>query len=104
MNETMKRNKRRKFTPEFKARVAMEAARGVRTINEIAADNELHPTQVSAWKKELLDGAASVFEGGGEARRSEEAMDKERAQYERKIGQLTIEMDWLQKKSKELGL
>jgi transposase-like protein len=99
-----KTRKRRKFTSEFKARVALEAARGMRTVNEIAADNELHPNQVSAWKKELLEGAAGVFEGGGEARRSEEAMEKERARYERKIGQLTIENDWLQKKSKELGL
>ena len=99
-----KTRKRRKFTAEFKARVALEAARGMRTVNEIAADNELHPNQVSAWKKELLEGAAGVFENGGEARRSEEAMEKERARYERKIGQLTIENDWLQKKSKELGL
>ena len=99
-----KTRKRRKFTPEFKARVALEAARGLRTVNEIAADNELHPNQVSAWKKELLEGAASVFESGGEARRTEEAMEKERARYERKIGQLTIEVDWLEKKSKELGL
>ena len=95
---------RTKFTAEFKARVALEAARGLRTVNEIAADNELHPNQVSAWKKELLEGAASVFEGGSEARRTEEAMEKERARYERKIGQLTIEVDWLEKKSKELGL
>ena len=84
--------------------MALEAARGLRTVNEIAADNELHPNQVSAWKKELLEGAASVFESGGEARRTEEAMEKERARYERKIGQLTIEVDWLEKKSKELGL
>ena len=102
--QPMKTKKRRTFSAEFKARVALEAARGVRTVNEIAADNELHPVQVSQWKKELLEGATSVFEGGGEARRSEEAAEKERATLERKIGQLTIEVDWLRKKSRELGL
>ena len=80
------------------------AARGLRTINEIAAENELHPVQVSQWKKELLEGACTVFESGSDARRTEEAVEKERAGLERKIGQLTVEVDWLRKKSKELGL
>lgn len=100
----MKKTKRRKFSAEFKARVALEAARGLRTINEIAAENELHPVQVSQWKKELLEGACTVFESGSDARRTEEAVEKERAGLERKIGQLTVEVDWLRKKSKELGL
>ena len=47
---TMTKRKRRRFSAEFKARVALEAARGVKTVNEIAADNELHPVQVSQWK------------------------------------------------------
>jgi transposase-like protein len=100
----MKKPKRRRFSAEFKARVALEAARGARTINEIAAENELHPVQVGQWKKELLEGAAGVFESGGTARRAEEEVEKERAKLERKIGQLTVEVDWLRKKSKELGL
>lgn len=100
----MKKPKRRKFSAEFKARVALDAARGVRTINEIAAESELHPVQVSQWKKELLEGASSVFESGSDARRTEQNVEKERAGLERKIGQLTIEVDWLRKKSKELGL
>lgn len=100
----MKRKNRRTFTAEFKARVALEAARGVKTVNEIAAEHELHPVQVSQWKKELLEGAAAVFERGGDAKKDEEAADRERARLERKIGQLTMEVEWLAKKSKELGL
>lgn len=96
--------KRRIFTPEFKARIALEAAKGLRTINEIAADNELHPVQVSKWKKELVSGASTVFESGTSLREAEEEAEKDRARLERKIGQLTLEVDWLAKKSKELGL
>ena len=98
----MKKKTRRNFTPEFKARVALEAARGAKTINEIAAEHDLHPVLVGQWKKDLLEGAAAVFERGGSAKKDEEAA--ERARLERKIGQLTMEVEWLAKKSKELGL
>ena len=60
----MKKKNRRNFTADFKARVALEAARGVKTINEIAAEHDLHPVQVGQWKKELLERAAAVFERG----------------------------------------
>ena len=95
---------RRSFTAEFKARVALEAARGARTINEIAAEHDLHPVQVGQWKKDLLEGAPTVFERGGAAKKSEESVERERSRLERKIGQLTMEVEWLAKKSKELGL
>ncbi len=83
----------------------MEAARGVKTIGTIADENELHPVQVSQWKKELLDGVHLVFEKDNkDARQDAEAAEKREAHLERKVGQLTIELEWLQKKSKELGL
>jgi len=100
----MKTKKRRTFNSEFKARVALEASRGIKTINEIAVENEVHPVQVSHWKKELVESAPELFESGASNRQDEKAAEKERAQLERKIGQLTIEVDWLRKKSKELGL
>lgn len=100
----MKKKNRRSFSAEFKARVALEAARGAKTINEIAAEHDLHPVQVGQWKKDLLEGAAAVFERGGAEKKEEEAAERERARLERKIGQLTMEVEWLAKKSKELGL
>ena len=100
-----KKRTRRRFSAGFKARVAMEAARGVKTVGTIADENEPHPVQVSQWKKELLDSMHLVFEKDGkDARQDAEAADRRQASLERKVGQLTIELEWLQKKSKELGL
>lgn len=73
-----------------------------KTIHQIAKDNELHPTQVTEWKKTLTENIASVFEGG--KRRKKEDFDKEREKLHSKIGQLTVEVDFLEKKSKQLGL
>jgi transposase-like protein len=100
-----KKRTRRRFSAEFKARVAMEAARGVKTVSEIADENELHPVQVSQWKKELLDSMHLVFEKESkEAQHDAKVAERREAHLERKVGQLTIELEWLQKKSKELGL
>ncbi|MFM2173472.1 MAG: hypothetical protein RLZZ54_1399 [Cyanobacteriota bacterium] len=57
-------SKRRTHSPEFKARVAMEAISGRKTIQEIAADHAIHPIQVSQWKRQLLDGASELFTRG----------------------------------------
>lgn len=100
-----KKRTRRRFSAEFKARVAIEAARGVKTVSEIAVENELHPVQVSQWKKDLLERAHVIFgDGSKDARREAEAAEQREARLERKVGQLTLEVEWLQKKSKELGL
>ena len=56
--------KRRKFSDQFKAKVALEALRGDRTIQEIAAKHRVHPNQVSTWKKQAVDGLSGVFSGG----------------------------------------
>lgn len=56
---------RRRFTSEFKARVALEALRGDKTIQEIAARHEVHPHQVSTWKRQAVDGLSAVFSNGG---------------------------------------
>ena len=57
----MSESKRKLFTGAQKAKVALEAVRGTKTINEIAQEHGVHPTQVSQWKKELLDNAGSLF-------------------------------------------
>ena len=56
--------KRRRHEPEFKARVAIEALKGLKTVQEIAKEFEIHPVQVSEWKKMMLEGAADVFAAG----------------------------------------
>lgn len=84
---------RRRFTAEFKARVALDALRGDRTIQEIAAQHAVHPNQVSTWKRQAVEGLGEVFSSGSEcaARDHEAEIEKLHA----KIGQLTVERDFL---------
>jgi transposase-like protein len=95
---------RRNHSAEFKARIAREAIRGVKTVTEIARENNLHPVQVSTWKKELEENMAAIFErkGAGDERYKE--MEERCARMERKVGQLVVEKEFLQKKCKELGI
>ena len=99
----MKR-KRRNHSPEFKARVAMEALKGIKPVHQIASENEIHPVQVSQWKKELQERMSEIFERKNG--RSKESIEEQRhvELLERKVGQLTIERDWLAKKAKQLGI
>ncbi len=97
-------NKRRIHSPEFKARIALEALKGIKPVHVIAADNEIHPVQVSKWKKDLQERMAELFERKN-ARSDEAAQDQKHIErLERKVGQLIVERDWLAKKSKELGI
>ena len=93
--------KRKSFNSEFKAKVAIEALKGQHTVNEIAAEFEVHPTQINAWKKQLLDSSADVF-GKGRQRQTED-FDKEREQLYSQIGRLKVEVDWLKKKTGHLS-
>jgi transposase/putative transposase len=95
--------KRRRHDPEFKARVALEALKGIKTIQQIAKDFDIHPVQVSDWKKAMTKGAAELFEPG-RTKAKEEDFERERDSLHSKIGQLAIEVDFLRKKSKQLGL
>jgi transposase len=98
------KNKRRTHSPEFKARVALEALKGLKPVHEIAADNKVHPVQVSQWKKELRERMAELFERKNA--RSDEADEDQKLieRLERKVGQVVVERDWLAKKCKELGI
>jgi len=102
-NRTIKR-KRRHLTAEFKARVALEALKGIRTINEIAQDNDVAPAQVSTWKKELEGRIDEIFEGKGEAARELARKEAREIKLERKVGQLVIEKEFLEKKCEQLGV
>ena len=89
--------KRKIFSGEFKAKVALEAIRGLKTVNEIAQDFGVHPTQVGIWKKELQEQAASLFEVKRGAKPVDPSASSERLFSE--IGRLKMELDWLKKKS-----
>jgi putative transposase len=89
-------SKRRTHSPEFKARVAMEAISGRKTIQEIAADHSIHPIQVSHWKRQLLDGASELFARGKQTKDKEEGQTKE-AELFQQIGRLQMELEWLKK-------
>ena len=84
--------KRRKFSDQFKAKVALEALRGDRTIQEIAAKHRLHPNQVSTWKKQAVDGLSGVFSGGASPQGPSES---EVNGLHAKIGRLAVENDFL---------
>ena len=85
--------KRRRFTADFKAKVALEALRGDKTIQAIAARHKVHPNQVGAWKCQAVDGLCAVFSNGSErAGRDREA---EVHDLHAKIGELTVERDFL---------
>lgn len=90
--------KRRKHTAEFKAKVALEALKERRTVNEIGAEHEVHPVQVSQWKKAAAEGLAHVFANPASASRAEAAREALIARLYQEVGQLKVELDWLQKK------
>lgn len=92
----MARN-RRKHSSQFKFKVALAAAKGHRTINEIASEYNLHPTQVSIWKKQLLTEGPLVF-NSSTARQLQEQEARETELYEQ-IGRLKMELEWLKKKA-----
>jgi transposase len=93
----MSEKKRTIFTGAQKTKVALEAVKGMKTLNGIAQEYGVHANQVSQWKKELLEHAGSLFEGkrGPKPINAESNPDRLYA----KIGQLNMEMDWLKKKS-----
>ena len=93
----MSEKKRNIFSGEFKAKVALEAIRGARTVNEIAQEFGVHPTQVGLWKKELQDHAAGLFDAKRGPKPVDQSATPERLYSE--IGRLKMELDWLKKKS-----
>ena len=86
--------KRKRYTAEFKAKVALEAIKEIKTLNELASQYEVHAAQISQWKKHLIENLSGVFS------LKKKAVDKTKKLDElyRQIGEVTVERDWLKKK------
>ena len=95
---------RRSFTPEFKAKVVLELLKGEKELNELATEHQIAPNQLRKWKTEFLQNASNVFSD----KRADTLQDKlkeerkKNEQYAKKVGQLTMQVDWLEKKSEEI--
>lgn len=89
-------SQRKRYNADFKAKVALEALKSQKTINEIAAKFQVHPNQVTLWKKQMLEALPAIFSD----RRLHQERDREQleAQLYQQIGQLKVELDWLKKK------
>ena len=97
--------KRREYTAEYKTKIVLEVLREERSISEIGSREGINPNQIGNWKREFIENATRVFkrsEKEEEIReRLKEAKAKEK-EYQAKVGELTIEIDWLKKKSDEV--
>ena len=89
----MSRRTRRNHSPVFKAKVALAAIRGEKTLAELAQMHEVHPTQIAAWKAQVVEGAADLFGAGSAGKSSEPEVDLKTLHA--KIGELTLEKDFL---------
>lgn len=88
--------KRKSRSAEFKGKLALDALKGLKTVNELASEYGVHPVQISQWKKQLQESVAGIFSKSPARRAGEEESLKSRLYEE--IGRLKIELDWLKKK------
>ena len=95
---------RRNFSSKFKSDLVLEALKGEKDINTIAVENNIQPNLLRNWKKEFLEKASVVFDDSREENLKEKLTEerKEKAAYAKKVGQLTMQVDWLKKKSEEM--
>ena len=91
----------KKFDAQLKAKVAIEAIKGERTLAEIGSIYEVHPNLVGQWRKQLLEKSVEIF-SSKQQRESEEA-EKLQAELYQQIGQLKVELDWLKKKYRHIA-
>ena len=89
--------KRKKHPAKFKAKVAVEAIKGLRTVSELAAAYSVHPSQIHHWKKQALEGLPELFQSNKPIQQEDIS-----AKLFEEIGRLKVELDWLKKKSGEI--
>jgi transposase len=100
----MSQNKRKQHTAQFKAKVALEAVKGEKTIAEIASQYSVHPTMINNWKRQLLGSASELFERSGKAPQPDPDSAAQIDELYRQIGQLKVERDFLASRSARFGL
>ena len=93
----MKTRQRRNFSSEMKSRIALEAIKGQKTIQEIASHYGVHPNQVTNWKRQAIEGLSSVF--ADHRTRPDTSDEAIKAELYQQIGEMKIELDWLKKRS-----
>lgn len=92
--------KRRRFTPKEKANIVLEVLAGNQTLREVATEHKVHENQIQRWKKQFLENAGAAFEKDSTKKAEEiKQLEEEKEELFKKVGQLTIEADWLKKKS-----
>ena len=96
--------KRRNFSAKFKSDLVIELLKGEKDLNTLATENNIQPNLLRNWKRELLNNASAVFDDKREENLKEKLVEerKEKAEYAKKVGQLTMQVDWLKKKSEEI--
>lgn len=98
----MTKQTRRKFSAEFKAKVALEAIKNQKTLVQLSQQFEVNPITISKWKAEFLENMPAVFSQGASAKSEDESVQMERLYAQ--IGQLKVELDFLKKSAKKLGI
>jgi len=93
---------RRRFDETFKAKVALEALKEEKTLQELAEEYEVHPNQISAWKKQLLSGASTLFERKNKKNEEMDQVKRREQELFKQLGQAKYENEWLKKKYKQL--
>ena len=96
--------KRKQYSAKFKAKVAIEAIQGIKTVPELANQYEIHPTMINGWKRQLLEDASTLFESAKSQGNKEPDTQAQIDELYRQIGQLKVERDFLAKRSADLGL
>ena len=97
-------NKKKQYGAQFKAKVALEAIRGEKTVSGLASQYEIHPTMINGWKRKVLDEASQIFEKENQGKEIKENAETQINELYRQIGKLKVERDFLADRSVQLGL
>ena len=95
---------RKHYPPEFKARIALEALKEQKTLNQLSSEYGVHPNQVSQWKRQMQSELPGLFTSATRREQSDQEEEELKAHLYQQIGQLQVELDWLKKKAERAGV